>query len=125
MTNPKTPTPTLTNRGYDRIKFFALVLLPGLGALYFGLGQIWGFPKMEEVVGSITVIDTFLGLLIRNQNQKYYRDAQNFDGEVIVEPDDGGSKATVSWNEHPIDLVDDPGKHSLELKVVRVDEQPQ
>lgn len=116
---------TLTNSWYDRLKFLSLVLLPGFAALYFGLGQIWNFPKIEEVVGSITVVDTTIGLALQNLTNKYYRNEQNFDGEVVVEPEDGGSKATVVWNEHPIDLVDDLGKHSLELKVVREGEAPQ
>lgn len=49
---------------YDILKYIALIALPALGALYFGLSGIWGFPYGEEVVGTITLIDTFLGALL-------------------------------------------------------------
>lgn len=119
MTNPKADTQTLTNRWYDRLKFIAQVLLPGLAALYFGLDQIWGLPKAVEIVGTITVVDTFLGLLLKNLTSKYYANEQNFDGQVIVEPEDGGNKVRLEFDEHPEDIVDDPGKHSLELQIKR------
>ena len=54
----------LNNKVYDVLKWVALVALPALGALYFGLSKIWGFPYGEEIVGTITVIDTFLGALL-------------------------------------------------------------
>ena len=54
----------LSNKQYDILKWVALILLPALGTLYFGLAQIWGFPYGEQVVGTITVIDTFLGAIL-------------------------------------------------------------
>lgn len=54
----------LNDKAYDILKWVALVLLPALGALYFGLAGIWGFPYGEQIVGTITVIDTFLGVIL-------------------------------------------------------------
>ena len=54
----------LNNKVYDVLKWVALVCLPALGALYFGLSKIWGFPYGEEIVGTISVVDTFLGALL-------------------------------------------------------------
>ena len=54
----------LTNKTYDVLKWVALILLPAMGALYFGLAGIWNFPYGEQVVGTITVIDTFLGAIL-------------------------------------------------------------
>ena len=54
----------LNNKVYDVLKWIALVALPALGSLYFGLSKIWGFPYGEEIVGTITVVDTFLGALL-------------------------------------------------------------
>lgn len=65
----------LPDKFYDAMKFVALVLLPAIGALYFGLAQIWGLPKAEEVVGTITVIDTFLGVVL-GISTKRWSDAQ-------------------------------------------------
>ena len=56
---------------YDILKWIALVFLPALGALYFGLSQIWGLPYGEQIVGTITLIDTFLGALIGISNINY------------------------------------------------------
>lgn len=61
----------LSNKQYDILKWIALVLLPALGTLYFGLSQIWGFPYGEQIVGTITVIDTFLGVILGISNAQY------------------------------------------------------
>lgn len=54
----------MSNRTYDILKWVAQMLLPALGTLYFALAGIWGFPYGEEVVGTITAIDTFLGVAL-------------------------------------------------------------
>lgn len=61
----------LSNKWYDVLKWIALIFLPALGALYFGLAQIWGFPYGEEIVGTISVIDTFLGALLGISTANY------------------------------------------------------
>ena len=33
--------PLLSNKTYDWLKYIAQVFLPAVGALYFGLAQIW------------------------------------------------------------------------------------
>lgn len=64
----------LTNKTYDILKWIALVVLPALGALYFGLSKIWGLPFGEEIVGTISVIDTFLGALLGVSTAAYNND---------------------------------------------------
>lgn len=61
----------LSNRTYDILKWVALVLLPALGTLYFALAGIWNFPYGEQIVGTITAIDTFLGVLLGVSSAKY------------------------------------------------------
>lgn len=61
----------LTNKTYDVLKWVALVLLPAMGTLYFGLAGIWGFPYGEQIVGTITVIDTFLGVILGISTVQY------------------------------------------------------
>lgn len=60
-----------TNKTYDVLKWVAQIVLPAIGALYFGLSQIWGLPYGEEVVGTVTVIDTFLGALLGVSTAQY------------------------------------------------------
>lgn len=61
----------LNNKLYDILKWVALVCLPALGALYFGLARIWGFRYGEEIVGSIAIIDTFLGAILGISTANY------------------------------------------------------
>jgi len=61
----------LTDKTYDVLKWVALILLPAMGALYFGLAGIWNFPYGEQVVGTITVIDTFLGAILGISTVQY------------------------------------------------------
>lgn len=60
-----------TNSTYDVLKWIAQILLPALGALYFGLAGIWGFPYGEQIVGTIAVIDTFLGVILGISTANY------------------------------------------------------
>ena len=55
----------LSNHIYDILKYVAMVVLPAIGTLYFALASIWGFPYGQEIVGTITAIDTFLGALLQ------------------------------------------------------------
>jgi len=61
----------LSDKAYDILKWVALVLLPALGALYFGLAGIWGFPYGEQIVGTITILDTFLGVILGISTVQY------------------------------------------------------
>ena len=61
----------LSNKAYDVIKWIALYLLPALGTLYFALAGIWGFPYGEQIVGSITAVDTFLGVILGISSSQY------------------------------------------------------
>ena len=61
----------LSNKVYDVLKYIALILLPALGALYFALAKIWGFPYATEIVGTISAVDAFLGALLQISTNKY------------------------------------------------------
>lgn len=61
----------MSNRLYDVLKWIAMILLPAIGTLYFALCGIWGFPYGEEVVGTITAVDTFLGALLGIASARY------------------------------------------------------
>lgn len=61
----------ISNKVYDALKAIALYYLPALGVLYFALAGIWGFPYGEEIVGTITAIDTFLGVFVKVASSKY------------------------------------------------------
>lgn len=62
----------MKNKTYDVLKYIAMVVLPALGTLYFALAGIWGLPYGEQIVGTITAIDTFLGAILMISTSKYY-----------------------------------------------------
>ena len=64
----------LSNKVYDALKWIALYLLPALGTLYFALSGIWGLPYGEQIVGTITAADTFLGVLLGISSAAYKKE---------------------------------------------------
>ena len=61
----------MNNKVYDVLKWIAMYLLPALGTLYFALAGIWGLPYGEQIVGTITAIDTFLGVILGISKVQY------------------------------------------------------
>lgn len=61
----------LSNKTYDVLKFIAQIMLPALGTLYFALSSIWGLPYGEQIVGTITAFDAFLGALLGVSTVQY------------------------------------------------------
>ena len=64
----------LSNKVYDVLKWIAQLLLPALGTLYFALAGIWGFPYGEEIIGTITAIDVFLGVILGISTANYKKE---------------------------------------------------
>lgn len=60
-----------SNSMYDILKYIAQIVLPAVATLYFALSQIWGLPFGEEIVGTITAIDCFLGALLGISTAQY------------------------------------------------------
>ena len=61
----------MSNKVYDTLKWIAMYLLPALGTLYFALAGIWGLPYGEQIVGTITAVDTFLGVILGISTVQY------------------------------------------------------
>lgn len=73
----------LNNKVYDILKWIALYLLPALGTLYFTLSSIWGLPYGKQVVGTISAIDTFIGILIGISTSTYNKNGK--DGVIEID----------------------------------------
>ena len=61
----------MTNKVYDILKWIAQYFLPAIGTLYFALAGIWGLPYGEQIVGTITAVDTFLWVLLGISSAQY------------------------------------------------------
>lgn len=66
---------SMSNKTYDILKWIAMYLLPAAGTLYFALAGIWGLPYGEQVVGTITAVDTFLGVILGISTSQYNKTA--------------------------------------------------
>lgn len=65
----------MSNKTYDILKYIAQIVLPALGTLYFALSSLWGLPYGEQIVGTITAVDTFLGALLGVSTAQYRKGA--------------------------------------------------
>ena len=61
----------MNDKIYNVLKWIAMYFLPAVGTLYFALAGIWGFPYGEQIVGTITAIDTFLGVILGISTSQY------------------------------------------------------
>lgn len=66
----------MSDKVYDVLKWIAQIFLPAIGTLYFALARIWDFPLAEEIVGTITAVDAFLGVLLGISSAQYYKNME-------------------------------------------------
>jgi hypothetical protein len=96
---------------YNFLKRGATVVLPALAALYFGLAAIWGLPKADEVVGTIAVINTFIGAVVTISSVSYNNSEAKYDGVInVTQNPDGTANAELNLKnyENPADVVAQP-----------------
>ena len=75
----------MSSKVYDVLKYIAQIALPALGVLYFALSQIWGLPYGEEIVGTVTAVDTCLGVLLKISSDNYNKN-------IGISPNEMGDK---------------------------------
>lgn len=63
----------MSDKTYDILKEIAQIYLPALATLYFTLASIWGFPYAEQIVGTISAIDVFLGAVLKISTINYLK----------------------------------------------------
>lgn len=68
----------MSNKVYDVMKWIAMYLIPAVGTLYFALAGIWNFPYGEEIVGTLTAVDTFLGVILGISTAKYNKQTEEY-----------------------------------------------
>lgn len=99
-----------SNKTYDFLKWMAQDVLPALGTLCFAVISLWKLPFGNEIVGTITAIDAFLGLILRLSSIKY-----DGDGTLIVDMSENEeSNYRLELNTRPEDMAN---KSTITLKV--------
>jgi len=91
---------TFDNKTYDKLKWIAQYMLPAIGTLYFALARIWGLPYASEVVGTITAVDTFLGVLLGISSANY-----EGDGNILVNAQDEDG-VCLEFDRDPNEMAD-------------------
>jgi hypothetical protein len=100
---------------YNFLKKLVQVILPAVSALYFGLASIWHLPHADQVVGTIAVFTTFLGVCVGVSSSRYNSSDLPYDGTVNVIPtDEGGKVFSLELNGDPDEL---DSKKTLSFKV--------
>jgi hypothetical protein len=115
-TTPAAKAPWLSNKAYDQLKWVAQYGLPALGAFYFGLAQLWGFPYAVEVIGTIALLDVLLGVVLGVSTKSYNASGAQYDGDFIVSKDASGNPTqSLAFN---VPLAQLQGNKQVVLKVV-------
>lgn len=61
----------ISDKTYNILKGIALVVLPTIATLYAALAGIWGFPYGEQIVATISAVDTALGAFLGISTSQY------------------------------------------------------
>lgn len=61
----------LNDKVYDALKWLVQIFLPADATLYAALAALWGFPCVEQVVGTIGAVTVFLGACLKISNSNY------------------------------------------------------
>lgn len=117
--------PLLTSETYDKLKKLVQLVLPALGALYFGLSQLWDLPAAEEIVGTFAVFAAFFGSLLGISSAQYNNQNQRPAGFVSDQHANNIGQGTIvlSTSEEgktifTIQDLDDPDELKLRNQIV-------
>lgn len=70
-------TMKIPNKIYDVLKWVVIIVFPAVGTLYAALSTVWGWPYSEEIVTSITAVDTFLGAVLCISTATYNKEVKD------------------------------------------------
>lgn len=107
----------LSNNTYNNAKFIVQIVMPALTVLYATLSEFWGFPKVQEIVGSINAIALFLGIVLRISSASYAQTAPGGTpvGTFLVTQDTEGKKSIkLELDQDPEEFI---GKGSIAFNV--------
>ncbi len=109
------PTWYLSPTWYNRLRFLVQIVSPALITLVLSLDTSVGIPSEEAVIGVISSITVFLGVLLRFSRKRYEKSPARFDGVIEVSTNDQGVK--VISQGYSIDPLEIENKKELTFKV--------
>ena len=81
-------TQLLSSTTYDRLKKFTQIWFPAMGTLYFTIAQIWGLPYGEQVVGTLTAVTLFCGIVLGVSKKQYESSGAGTAGTILIDTSD-------------------------------------
>lgn len=108
-------SPLLSDSAYNKLKWVAQYFLPAVGTLYFALAMTWNLPNPEQVLGTVTALDIFLGAILGFSKKSYENSDAKYDGALIVDTSDESKDV---YRLEVDQLGDMPGKNEITLKVL-------
>ena len=78
-------TQLLSSTTYDQLKKFTQIGFPATGTLYFTIAQIWGLPYGEQVVGTLTAITLFCGIVLGVSKKQYDSSGAGSSGTILID----------------------------------------
>lgn len=106
-----------SEKTYRVLNFIAQILLPALGTLYFGLAAIWNLPAPEKIIGTITVVDTFLGVMLGISQTKFKQQVAH--GIMKVDETPTGKTYSLVINDDPEYMLD--GKTQVRFNIEKTE----
>lgn len=83
--------PTMSNKTYNTLKWFAQIILPALATFYYAIAQVWLLPYSHEIVGTISALDLLIGTVIGISSAKYPGE-----GVITFDPNTGDANLDLS-----------------------------
>lgn len=76
----------LSNTTYDRAKWIILVLLPALGVLIRGMGEVYPHLQVDQVIATLNLVTAFLGTLLQISSKQYHDNHPGNGGLSMISP---------------------------------------
>ena len=102
MSNRK---PMLNSKVYDTLKWTVQIALPAFAAMYYGLSEIWDLPNTVQVVGTITAVTTFLGVILGVSSYHYKQSGAKYDGTMRVYEGEDTDTYSLELDDDPTNLA--------------------
>lgn len=81
--------PLLSDKQYDILKRFQIILLPGLAAFYAAIAAMFELPGTDKVTGGAVALGTLIGVVLLFAGKSYKRAVETgtaLDGTMEVYP---------------------------------------
>lgn len=95
----------LSDNLYKTIKWAVGIVLPAAATLVLALGEIWDWPNMNQIVGTVTALTTFLGVVAGVSTFQYNESDAAFDGTMRVNRQGEGQLFDLILDEDPLNIA--------------------